>query len=308
MGNHVKEGIPWSTMLGLVAVDLAQDGFTGPLDILDHPDYFNPDLIKDMPISARAIENTYFKPYSSCRWSHAAIDALVSILTENRLPYESINQVTVETFERALRLNNYPDPSCLEAAQYSIPFCLGVVAVKGPAALLPLMDASLKEADIVNFARRITLTRDTYLNDLFPRQTPARVRVETSAGSFEKTVMDPRGDPANPMEQTELEAKFCLPDPEVSDYRISSSRSFMRSCRGSFSRRIFFRAIAGIRGNITMKHWLMKSEPTTFSIDDLVACPDQTDHWDGVRNYQARNFLRDEIRKGDASSFTTAAK
>ena len=184
MGNHVKEGIPWSTMLGLMAVDLAQDGFTGPLEIPDHPDYFNPDLIKDMPISARAIENTYFKPYSSCRWSHAAIDALVSILTENRLPYESINQVTVETFERALRLNNYPDPSCLEAAQYSIPFCLGVVAVKGPAALLPLMDASLKEADIVNFARRITLTRDTYLNDLFPRQTPARVRGGNIRGKF----------------------------------------------------------------------------------------------------------------------------
>ncbi len=57
-----------------------------------------------------------------------------------------------------------------------------------------------------------------------------------------------------------------------------------------------------------MKYWLMKSEPTTFSIDDLMARPDQTDHWDGVRNYQARNFLRDEIRKGDRVLFYHSGK
>ncbi|MBI5591553.1 MAG: MmgE/PrpD family protein [Deltaproteobacteria bacterium] len=214
MGNHVKEGIPWATLLGIVAVDLAQEGFTGPLDILDHPDYFNPDQIMAMPPGARAIENIYFKPYSSCRWSHAAIDALVSIIKENDLAAKDIGRVTVETFERALRLNNYSDPSTLESAQYSIPFCLGVAAVKGPATLLPLTDSSLHDADIVNFAGRVTLTRDAGLNDLFPRQTPARVKVETTAGTIEKTVTDPRGDPANPMTRAELEAKFrCLTHP-----------------------------------------------------------------------------------------------
>lgn len=50
-------------------------------------------------------------------------------------------------------------------------------------------------------------------------------------------------------------------------------------------------------------YWLFKSEPTSFSIDDLANCPDQTDHWDGVRNYQARNLLRDEIKKGDGVLF-----
>ncbi len=47
------------------------------------------------------------------------------------------------------------------------------------------------------------------------------------------------------------------------------------------------------------KHWLMKSEPNTFSIDDLMAARDQTTSWEGVRNYQARNLLRDEIQEGD---------
>jgi len=52
-----------------------------------------------------------------------------------------------------------------------------------------------------------------------------------------------------------------------------------------------------------MRHWLFKSEPSTFSIDDLAAEPEKTACWDGVRNYQARNLLRDEVAKGDRVLF-----
>ena len=52
-----------------------------------------------------------------------------------------------------------------------------------------------------------------------------------------------------------------------------------------------------------MRYWLMKSEPDEFGIDHLMALPGKTDHWDGVRNYQARNMMRDEMRKGDLVFF-----
>jgi len=48
-----------------------------------------------------------------------------------------------------------------------------------------------------------------------------------------------------------------------------------------------------------MRHWLLKTEPETFSFDDLLKAPGQTTGWSGVRNYQARNFLRDQMKKGD---------
>jgi predicted RNA-binding protein with PUA-like domain len=48
-----------------------------------------------------------------------------------------------------------------------------------------------------------------------------------------------------------------------------------------------------------MRYWLMKTEPTTFGIEQLAAAPRRTTGWDGVRNYQARNMLRDEMHKGD---------
>ena len=51
------------------------------------------------------------------------------------------------------------------------------------------------------------------------------------------------------------------------------------------------------------RYWLMKSEPSEASIDDLAAAPRQTLPWTGVRNYQARNYMRDEMRPGDGVLF-----
>ena len=52
-----------------------------------------------------------------------------------------------------------------------------------------------------------------------------------------------------------------------------------------------------------MAYWLMKSEPDVFGIDDLAKSPRKTTHWDGVRNFQARNFMRDQMRRGDLAFF-----
>lgn len=52
-----------------------------------------------------------------------------------------------------------------------------------------------------------------------------------------------------------------------------------------------------------MNYWLMKSEPDVFGIDALRKRPKQTEPWDGVRNYQARNMLRDQMKKGDLAFF-----
>jgi predicted RNA-binding protein with PUA-like domain len=54
---------------------------------------------------------------------------------------------------------------------------------------------------------------------------------------------------------------------------------------------------------VPVNYWLMKSEPDTFGIDHLTRAPRRTAPWDGVRNYQARNFLRDGFAKGDRAFF-----
>ena len=52
-----------------------------------------------------------------------------------------------------------------------------------------------------------------------------------------------------------------------------------------------------------MNYWLMKSEPDAFSVDDLAARPNKTEPWTGIRNYQARNFMRDDMKPGDLVLF-----
>ena len=52
-----------------------------------------------------------------------------------------------------------------------------------------------------------------------------------------------------------------------------------------------------------MRYWLMKSEPSDVSIDDLAGFPNQTVDWYGIRNYQARNFMRDQMKVGDGVLF-----
>ncbi|HQU16523.1 MAG: EVE domain-containing protein [Chromatiales bacterium 21-64-14] len=52
-----------------------------------------------------------------------------------------------------------------------------------------------------------------------------------------------------------------------------------------------------------MNYWLMKSEPSTFGIEDLRRAPRGVEPWDGVRNYQARNMIRDQMKRGDMAFF-----
>lgn len=57
-----------------------------------------------------------------------------------------------------------------------------------------------------------------------------------------------------------------------------------------------------------MRYWIFKTEPGCFSLADLEAAPGRITSWDGVRNYQARNFMRDDMRKGDQGLFYHSGK
>ena len=130
MGNQVKEGIPWATMTGIMAVYLAESGLTGPLDILDHEAYFQAGDILEGLGEDWAIDRVYFKPYACCRWNHAALDALLALKDRHHLDGADIEAIEVHTFKRALKLTNETNPDTVEGAQYSLPFCLAVAAVR----------------------------------------------------------------------------------------------------------------------------------------------------------------------------------
>ena len=207
-GNHVKEGIPWATMTGLTALMLAREGFSGPMDILDHPDFYDARKIRPFLNGQFAIEETYIKPYACCRWIHSALDAFFDLQQENHFSVSDIHAVQVETFDRARGLSNDPAPDSLEAAQYSLPFCLAVAALENRSALLPLSNAFLGRPDLEAFARKISIRTDPALDRCFPQKAAARVILKTGRGHFEKMRLSPLGDPDHPMDPDQLREKF----------------------------------------------------------------------------------------------------
>jgi 2-methylcitrate dehydratase PrpD len=208
MGNHLKEGIPWATATGLAAVDLAAAGFTGPTDLLDNDAIFDRTKLLEGLGEVWAIEGIYFKPYSCCRWAHAAIDAILALKAELAFSARDVTSIRIHTFGWALRLNNDCEPVTLESAQYSVPFCVALAAVRGAEPLVRLSENSLVDLEVLALAKRVELVLDPTFETLFPAAVPARVVIETPAGRFEKAVMAPLGEPTNPLDWSALECKF----------------------------------------------------------------------------------------------------
>lgn len=207
-GNDVKEGIPWSTVTGITALQLARCGQTGPEDILDHASHFD---------AARIIENlgakpkicmTYFKPYSCCRYIHPALDAFINLTALHSLSANDIVSVDIHIFDWALKLGNRRVPRNLTDVQYSIPYCIALVAIENSAALLPIRPQVLDNPEAIEFSRKVTMHTDPALDERFPEETLARVVITTSTGRFESPVTTPRGEPTNPMSSEDIKEKF----------------------------------------------------------------------------------------------------
>lgn len=208
MGAHVKESIPWSVVAGMTAADLARSDFTGCRDALDLPDRFSSDVAvhglgKDFRISG-----VYFKRYSTCRWTHAAIEALTSLMRDRNLVADEIQAVEVEAFREAAALNNRVDPPTLESAQYSLPFSLGVAATLGDDRLSPLRDEALHHGPAVEFARKVTVVHSKEMDGFLPLRTPARVRVSAHGEWTDKLVVEAWGDAGGSTSRADLRAKF----------------------------------------------------------------------------------------------------
>ncbi|NTG45780.1 MmgE/PrpD family protein [Agrobacterium rhizogenes] len=210
VGNHIKEAIPHATANGIMCLRLAEAGYAAPLDLLDDDRHFNSAKLLQGFGERWMIETSYFKPYSCCRWIHAPIDGLLKILARQGLAPADISGIRVETFRKGVEtLNNQVSPKSLEAAQFSTPFCLGVVATRGVSALLPMTDFNLlTDPNVLSLAERVEVVLDVDLDSYFSAAVPARILVTFGDTTFTETVMEPLGEPGNPMSWDMLFEKF----------------------------------------------------------------------------------------------------
>ena len=207
-GNHVKEGIAWSSATGLMALEFATHGHTGPEDLFDHPDFYDRrKLLSDLG-QRWEILGTYFKPYACCRYIHPALDRLLELLDRYGLSAKTIVSIDVQTFGWALKLANRTNPDNLVDVQYSLPYCLAIALVDGAAALLPVTTSCLDRPDLIAVANKVQLSLHHDSDRLFPEETLARVVVHTRRGRFASDLGGPLGDPRSPLLWHGIEEKF----------------------------------------------------------------------------------------------------
>jgi 2-methylcitrate dehydratase PrpD len=218
MGANVKESIPWSVVTGLMANDLAAQGFTGCRDALNIEERYDPVVsLKGLaegrfhshmgPVS-HAILRTYFKRYACCRWIHSPVEALLQIMREQDISAEEVENISVETFLQAANLNNLTDPPSIESLQYSVPYCMAIAAILGEDALSPATSECLHRTEIIKFAEKISVGRDLTMDSSYPFKTPSRVSVTTAKGTFVAMIEELWGDPDRALARADLVGKF----------------------------------------------------------------------------------------------------
>lgn len=153
------------------------------------------------------IMHGYFKPYSACRYTHAAVDAVLALRAGGLDPAQ-VQRVEVETYDIAAKLLD-PAPATPLAARFSTPYVVAVTLLRGEAGPESFHPQVLGDDAVLDLAKRVTVCEDPAFTAMTPSQRPARVRLHLRDGSQrETTVTGSKGDPDQPMSDEELQIKF----------------------------------------------------------------------------------------------------
>lgn len=217
--HWVKEPTGWPSWSGVLAALLAEEGFVGNKYILDGDKGFwimaGSDRC-DFDTMTRGLGSQYevlelsAKPYSCCRWQHAALDCLTEILELNRLNPEAVLSVDIFSFDWVREFEVY-GPIDMVDAEFSLPHSVTMILhglEPGPTWFEP---AVLANEEFRDYSRRVHVHYDQYFNDLYHQRgrIGASVVVKLSTGEvLTSSTETPRGDPENPLSQAHIVRKF----------------------------------------------------------------------------------------------------
>lgn len=199
---------------GLLAADLYELGFRGEDGALQSVfgeilgQSFDTLPLVDGLGERYEIMRGYFKPYSSCRYTHAAVDAVMALNTKQDFNLKDIEVIEVATYDIAANLND-PSPQTPLAGRFSMPYVVAASLATGGAGPEIFTPDLMHDPSIRGLAARVQVTEDPAFTEMTPSQRPARITIKLKDGNHRQhTVLGSKGDPDQPMTELELEAKF----------------------------------------------------------------------------------------------------
>lgn len=205
---------------GLICATMAGEGFQGPKQAFEGKWGFlyayapngDPDkVVEGLGETWKTLELAV-KPYPSCRYTHAAMDALAVLLRDNDIDAADIESVEIGLPETGWKIVGNPEedkrnPTSIVDGQFSMPFCAAVMLREGTLGW-DHYRSHLQDEQTLDLGRRVSTVVDPKAEALFPENMAGAARVRTKSGTYEAFVEIPKGEPDNFLSKAEFLQKF----------------------------------------------------------------------------------------------------
>jgi len=219
---------PMATQSGVIAALLAEKGYTGPEHIVDGKEglvhCFGPEwkleILTDGLGDSWRITQCGMKAYPTEALTHAPISCVLDLMRDNKLVADQVEKVHIRSLARAADILADPskyDPRSKETADHSLPYVIAAAVAEGQVTPLQFTDEKIMDPTIRAQLNKVEVVADPEIEKLFPDLQRVIVTIKTTDGQeFTKQVDYPKGDPRNPLTDSEVEEKFdALAEPVV---------------------------------------------------------------------------------------------
>jgi 2-methylcitrate dehydratase PrpD len=196
---------------------LAEQGTEGPPNVIEGRDGFMQAFafgridkarpITLPPAADYGITDCYIKPYACCRHIQPAVEAMFGLCNDEKIKFEDIKKVDVETYKIATEHAHVPWDD-FASAQLSFPYLIGLAARYRGVKFEHFDETTRRDAAFTDFAQKLTVSAPPEIDQLYPRLRPARVTVTTSKGTFVRQADEAWGSRIVPLNDEGLIAKF----------------------------------------------------------------------------------------------------
>ncbi len=204
---------------GVNAAYLARAGFTGPTRVLEAKDggfFATTSDEYDISRVTKGLGEKYEaavtspKPFSCCRHTHSALDAILRLVSENNLKPEEVREVFVKTNSSAFKsVGKIVEPQTITEAQFSLPFLIGLAILEKRVFQDQFTMEKIKNSQILTLARKVKIDVDSVVDRNYPEHWSSDVQITTSAGKELKMfVKDPPGELGNPLPKNLVQEKY----------------------------------------------------------------------------------------------------